>query len=570
LDRITESLLNEFSQENSVTNLPEDRQFENFAAYIVTSRQLGEALDTTEIVTGSGGDTGIDAIAVIVNGTLMTDVEAFDDHCGRVGALDVTFVFVQAERSAGFNGAKIGQFQYGVLDFFKDQPTLKRNPMVTDAAAVMAAIYKQSSKFKRAKPACRMYYITTGIWQGDQDLEARRATAVSDIKALNLFHDVEFSCLGASELQKLYNQTKNAISREFQFASKVTIPELPNVAEAYLGFVPAMEFLKLVTDESGMMLKSIFYDNVRDWQDYNDVNSQIQSTLVSDRKPYFVLMNNGVTIIARTLRATGNKVQIEDYQIVNGCQTSHVISDQSEHLDSTVLVPLRLIGTQDEDVINAIIQATNQQTEVKREQFLAMNPFAKKIESYFQTFSNGKRLYFERRSHQYDAHSVEKVRIITIGNLIRAFASMFLTEPHAVTRSYRSIADKVGKEIFADTDRSEPYYVSAFSLHKLEAAFRNSRIDSKLKPARFHLLLAIRLITNPQQLPRMNSHEMERYCKVIQDILWDADKSDEVIQRAAQVITDAANGDFSRDNIRTTAFTEKIRSGCSTPALAAS
>jgi hypothetical protein len=206
LDRITESLLSEFSQENGISKLPEDQRFEHFAAYIVTSRQLGEALDTTEIVTGAANDSGIDAIAVIVNGTLMTDVEALEDHCGRVGSLDVSFVFVQAERSPAFSSAKIGQFQYGVMDFFCEKPSLKRNALVTDAAAVMAAIYKQSSKFKRWKPICRMYYVTTGVWKSEPDLDARRKTAIADAAALNLFSEVEFVCLGATEIQKLYNR----------------------------------------------------------------------------------------------------------------------------------------------------------------------------------------------------------------------------------------------------------------------------------------------------------------------------------------------------------------------------
>jgi hypothetical protein len=39
-------------------------------------------------------------------------------------------------------------------------------------------------------------------------------------------------------------------------------------------------------------------------------------------------MNNGVTIIARDLRRTAQKFFIEDYQIVNGCQTSHVLFEQ--------------------------------------------------------------------------------------------------------------------------------------------------------------------------------------------------------------------------------------------------
>lgn len=67
---------------------------------------------------------------------------------------------------------------------------------------------------------------------------------------------------------------------------------------------------------------------MRDWQDYNPVNSEMKQTLASDTlRARFALMNNGVTIIAKTLRTTGNRFYIEDYQIVNGCQTSHVLFD---------------------------------------------------------------------------------------------------------------------------------------------------------------------------------------------------------------------------------------------------
>ena len=38
------------------------------------------------------------------------------------------------------------------------------------------------------------------------------------------------------------------------------IPEMPGVTEAYLGFLPASEFLALLRDESGVLLKTIFYD----------------------------------------------------------------------------------------------------------------------------------------------------------------------------------------------------------------------------------------------------------------------------------------------------------------------
>jgi hypothetical protein len=67
-------------------------------------------------------------------------------------------------------------------------------------------------------------------------------------------------------------------------------------------------------------------------------------------------MNNGITIIARNLTHTGRKFHVEDFQIVNGCQTTHVLYDQRDNLSDDVLVPLRLICTQDEDVIQDVIK----------------------------------------------------------------------------------------------------------------------------------------------------------------------------------------------------------------------
>jgi hypothetical protein len=323
MDRITQSLLAEFSGEHAIDALPEDQRFEHFTSYVTVRRHYGETFDSGDIVIGNGGDTGIDAIAVIVNGTLITNIEAFEDLNENSGNLDVMFIFVQADRGLSFETAKIGQFLYGVQDFFKPQPTLPRNQAVSDAAALMAAVYAQGSKFKRTNPTCRLYYVTTGRWTGEAALEARRQAAITDLESTQLFGEVEFSCLGAGDIQRLYSQTRNAISREFLFSSRVEIPEMPGVAEAYLGHIPASQFLSIIRDEGGEIIPSIFYDNVRDWQDYNPVNTEMRSTLETDKRARFVLMNNGITIIARTLQHTASRFQIEDFQIVNGCQTSH-------------------------------------------------------------------------------------------------------------------------------------------------------------------------------------------------------------------------------------------------------
>jgi hypothetical protein len=68
------------------------------------------------------------------------------------------------------------------------------------------------------------------------------------------------------------------------------------VTEAYIGLLPANQFISILRDEDGEITKSIFYDNVRDWQDYNPVNTENRDTLVAPDKARFALMNNGVTM----------------------------------------------------------------------------------------------------------------------------------------------------------------------------------------------------------------------------------------------------------------------------------
>lgn len=564
MDRITESLLKEFSVEQEITGLDESERFEHLAAFITIKRQYSETFSTSDVITGKGGDGGIDAFAAIVNGTLIADVDEFEDVAANAGHLDVTFVFVQAERTPAFDSSKIGDFGFGVLDFFADSPQLKRNDRIEDAAALMDAIYAKGTKFKRGLPACKLYYVTTGKWQGDSDLTARINAVVVDLEKTQSFSSVEFFPVGADGIRTLYLQAKNAITREFTFVNKAVVPPIANVKEAYIGILPLSEVLTVLRNDDGEITKSIFYDNVRDWQDYNDVNDEIRKTLTSDSNARFALMNNGITIIARDLVAVANKFTIEDFQIVNGCQTSHVLFDAAADnaLSDSIMVPLRLIVTQDEDVINDIIRATNRQTEVKYEQFFALTEFPKQLEAFFNAFPEGRRLYYERRSRQYDSQGVEKTRVVTQANLTRAFAAMFLNDPHTVARSYKTIRSKLGQEIFGKDHQHIQYYVAAFALYRLEYLFRSHKIDSKYKPARYHIIYAVRLLTNTGSLPKMNAHAMKAYCEQILDSLWDPAKSDEVFVRAIAAIDEAAEGSFSRDVIRTLPFTERVTKAC--------
>ena len=77
MDRITDGFLTEFSNEFGIAALPEKDRFEHFCSWLAVRRHYSEfTFEVDDLVTGSGGDTGIDGIAIIVNNNLVTDVDA--------------------------------------------------------------------------------------------------------------------------------------------------------------------------------------------------------------------------------------------------------------------------------------------------------------------------------------------------------------------------------------------------------------------------------------------------------------------------------------------------------------
>jgi hypothetical protein len=559
MDRITETLLNEFRASQGLANLNQSDAFERFANFCTISKEYQETFNVEDVSCGGGEDTGIDGIAVIVNGSLVTTAEEIDDLATANTFVDTSFVFVQAKTSSGFDGGDIGTFGFGVKDFFATSPSLNRSKFVAARAELQNAVFKRAAQMTRGKPVCVLYYVTTGKWQNDPTLTARYEAAVNDLRALGLFRAVTFTPIDADRLQTLYQSTKNHAQAEIQFSQRTVLPEIEGVKEAYLGVLPASEYMKLI-DDNGNIIKALFYDNVRDFQGDNEVNTQIRDTLRARpaERARFAILNNGVTVIAKSLRTVGNRVLLEDYQIVNGCQTSHVLHNERANLDG-VYVPMKVIVTDDDAIITSIIKGTNRQTEVKAEQLLALSDFQKKIERYFETFPVRNRLYYERRSRQYaSVPDIEKVRIVTMQQQIRAFASMFLDQPHRTTRSYANLVRQIGTAIFGENHRVEPYYVSAFAQYKLEYLFRSGALDARYKAARWQLLMILRHQVLPERMPQMTANRIEGYCKPLQELLWDDVAAPSAFRKAAQHVEDISDGNLDTDVVRTEPFTDQL------------
>lgn len=563
MDRVTKSYLDEFRSEQSLASgLSESDLFELFAGYCVVSLAHEEEFDTQDVHVGGEGDLGLDGLAIIVNGVLINSAEEASDLLDINGFLDVKFILVQAKTSSNFSGEQIVAFFDGVDEFFAEEPTLPVNEQVEAAREVMSWLYSKSVKFKRQKPVIEMSFVTTGQWQEDQYLTAKIEKRQEQLTATGLFQEVKFTPMGANEIQAAYQRSKNNVTVEFSFSNKVLLPEIEGVEEAYLGVLPAKEYLSLITDPVGNIRKPLFYDNVRDFQGDNEVNGEIRETLQDPAgQQRFAVLNNGVTVVTRGLDTTGNKFVVTDYQIVNGCQTSHVLFDAAEELSDEVHVPLKVISTADEEIISAIITATNRQTEVTAEDLYAMSAFQKRLEALYDAFPDKKKLHYERRSKQYaSANGIEKVRIIGKTLQVRAFAAMFLDDAHRAARYYGDLRAQVGTKIFIDAHKLEPYYVSAYGYYKLEFLFRNNLLPVYYKPARYHLLMALRHLIGGADMPALTANKVTGYANRIAEILWSDDASVEAFKEAIEVIDEVLAGDvLTRDVVKTQSFTDSVK-----------
>lgn len=527
-NKIIEGYLADFKDDFGINETNDDIAFEKFVNYCIISRIHPEAFSSDisrleDLNIGGSHDTGIDGLGIIVNEHLVTSIDEVDAHKNYMNRLDVQFVFIQAKTSDEFKAEKVATFIFGVKDFFRDTPSIKFSENIQEYREIKDHIYKHSIEMD-IKPKCLMYYVTTGKWVNDTNVMGRANSEKSDLERLNIFSSVEFIPVDADNIESIYRELKNKITKEILFEKRAVLPKMSGVTEAYIGILPISEYIKLISTSDNKIQKNLFYDNVRDFLGGNPVNSEIASTIrdssIQDR---FAILNNGVTIVSKSVHQVGDAFKIKDFQIVNGCQTSHVLFNNKNYFDNSLAyIPIKLIVTDDYEVANQITKATNRQTEVKVEAFASLEPYHRKLESFYNSFPRESKIYYERRPRQYDNSTppIKKGNIITLASQINSFLSMFLNEPQSTHRYYGELLRAYEDKLFKENDNPFMYYVSAYALHAIDKCFKYypQRLPAAYRRFKYHLLLIFRIMYGGYNLPG-SSNQMSQYCERLHSIL---------------------------------------------------
>lgn len=564
-DEILKSFILDFVEQNSLEKYSLAEQFERFVNFCVISKQYPREFDYEDLSIGGGGDSAIDGAAIIVNGNIIQKIEEIDFFASRNGSLSVSFSFIQSKTSSKFNGAQILNFLAGVKNFFAEKSLIPENLDIRSLRAIKDRIYKNSISLESA-PILELFFVTTGSWEEPEHINGLVDAELSTLKARGLFADVKFQCIDAEKLKNTYREVRGRSLKEIEFPALVALPEIAGVRQSFVGSLAVFEYLKLITDSDGELQRNLFYDNVRDFQGNNSVNREIEETLRSGLgQAALAIYNNGITIIAKKIERISGKIKLTDYQIVNGCQTSHVLFANKDIIDQSSNIVVKIIETVDAEIAVNVIKATNRQTEVKVEAFESLSPFHKDLEEYYKARATGKThpIYYERRSKQYaNVPGIRDAQVITLSAQIKAFVSGCLAQPQSTHRYFGELLDSNRERMFVTGDSLEKYYITALVFNKLEKILKNHGKFRRYRAFKYHLLFMIytyfvRLYTGKKGVD---------FDSIIQKL----DDNDEVMRlvKAASNSIDAALKSLklsNDDGIRSKALTDVLSKEMSAP-----
>ncbi len=548
-DVVLEGFVRNFTASRGFAHLKPNELFEAFAASSILRKYHQTDITDYEdaVLVGGSGDGGLDAVAVIVNGRPARTKEDIDFFVEKLRRLDVEFVFLQAKDSPHFNAADIGNFVFGVEQFFAavldSDPNIEFNSEVQQLIDLAREVYKQSIRMQE-NPKCFIYYVASGIWHDAPDPSGRLSNGKDRLTELNIFSAVNASPVDADLLKATYRELERGVVKDVELKRTAVFPRIDGVDDAYIGLLAGEEFVNLISTDDGELNRELFFDNVRDFQGNNPVNSEIDHTLSDNALRHkFPLLNNGVTIVARELRRKGDTFTISDFQIVNGCQTSHIVFQNKSSIDEDTFIPVKLVATTDRQVIVEVIKATNRQTAVLLEALESLTPFHKELEDFYtireSNRSLSERIYYERRSKQYVGENISPSSVVSLTGQIKSFIGMFLNEPHSHPRYYGELLRAYEGRIFASDHRSEPYYASGISLLTVEKWLNSRPSWRDLRYYKYQLLMLLRVLISGAEVPRLNSNAIAEYSLKIADALRDPERRERECTRAAGLLRDA-------------------------------
>lgn len=564
MDPLVKGLFSEFRRDHNLEGMADGDAFELFAAKLMLREDLLDQVELTDLLLDPS-TPGLDIVLLDINGQIVWSSEEVEDLCSGLARIEATLHLIQAKTSPSIDTAQILNMKNVVRRLVEGNPP---KPDIYRKLSGISEAFKtlfehHASKLKQS-PDLRLYYVAPAndVSIGDELVDQAKGDAVHELGKFTFLGNVEFTIAGSSAIVMAARSKSNSNEVDIILEKQVNLPKMPNIDQGILGVMSIDQLLKLIESDDGSLDERVFYDNVRGFKGENNVvNEQITATLSSADRALLPVLNNGVTVVATSYAPRpGDTITLTDYQIVNGCQTSHCIYLAKESIDGSlgdVFVPIRLVVTNDNDVATQIIRATNSQSVVDDSDLIALTEFQKKLEKYYQQDEMKTLLTYERRSGQLYSVDVTRTRVVTIREQMRAVAATFLDLPHLAGRYPKQLYDLVGDLIFSSGDQYSPYVASAFAAYRLESAFRTT-LEPEFKPLRYHILTAYKRRLFPGSSFQLNNRKVVEQSKALVESLRQPDYVSKFRRTAKEILADTGGSMPSTDRLKRSPFTKEM------------
>lgn len=280
---------------------------------------------------------------------------------------------------------------------------------------------------------------------------------------------------GADTVRALATEGRTPENGSLQVIGKEILERSDGDVRGVVASVDANSFVELITqDDLETIKRHLFDDNLRVFLGAKGgYNQSIISTATSEEDRYlFWYLNNGITITCRNFsynKGHANpKLVFDDFQIVNGAQTSHSLVEAHRTRPDAladVVVMVRLYATSRTDIAERVAVATNSQARIQSRDLKANNDTLKKLEFALKE----KGYFFERKRNMHsDKPADKRVDALKLGQVLLSFN---LREPDKAKTESDSIFDSRFNAIFGEWQDVD----ELISLHNLYSIIEELR-----------------------------------------------------------------------------------------------
>ena len=486
---ILKGCIDNFKKENDLT-LEDSEVFELFSLCQIMKNEDVSFENILDSITDGGNDGGIDSIIILNDGEYIESDTEY--KCKSSSTIRIVVTQCKAEKS--FKETSIDKlittFQ-SLFDLEANDADLSTrfNPIVVDKRNVFCELWKEAMIAGGKIELCINYACLANDIEISSSFTAKKDQLESICKELFSTSNIEFKCYSSKELLTLF-QTRKKNRLKLAFKDTPLSINYGNSGLGYIGLIKLSDYKEFLKKEDGRINDELFDSNIRHFQGDNvDVNKKIKHTLETNSDKDFWWLNNGITVVAENPAQMGKILTLDNIQIVNGLQTSYSIynlKEINENDDRSVLI--KVIISNNKDVIDEIIEATNFQNAVSPGLLRATDNIQKDIELYFLQ----KGYYYDRRKNYYKNLGKPGNKIFGIQSLAQAIKAIILQDPHSARATPTSLlkSDASYNSIFKTQDNYGAYLNCCLIVSKIHHAIlnlENKQEKNKLVNFKFHI-----------------------------------------------------------------------------------